>query len=54
MRRRFGRWLFMAIAIPVAAALLGRIADEVEARQGADSKVAKGLRVGKGILRPGA
>ncbi|WP_156163616.1 hypothetical protein [Demequina subtropica] len=54
MRRRFGRWLFMAIAIPVAAALLGRIADEVEARRGEGSKVAKGLRVGKGILRPGA
>ncbi|WP_156162360.1 hypothetical protein [Demequina iriomotensis] len=54
MRRRFGRWIVMAIAIPLAAALLGRIADEVEARQGEGSKVAKGLRVGKGILRPGA
>ncbi len=54
MRRRIGRWLFMAIAIPLIAALLGRIADEFEARQGADSKVAKGLRFGKGVLRPGA
>ncbi|WP_156160758.1 hypothetical protein [Demequina soli] len=54
MRRRFGRWLVLAIAIPLTAALLGRIADRVEASQGPDSTVAKGLRLGKGILRPGS
>lgn len=54
MRSRIGRWLFMAIAIPVAAAVIGAIADQVEARRGPDSKVAKGLRVGKRVLRPGS
>ncbi len=54
MRRRFGRWLFMAIAIPLTAAVLGKIADKVEESRGADSKAARGLRIGKNILRPGA
>jgi hypothetical protein len=54
MRRRFGRWLVMVIAIPVAAALLRRIADKVEERNGPDSKTAKGLRAGSKVLRPGA
>ncbi|MDN4476024.1 hypothetical protein QQX09_09180 [Demequina sp. SYSU T00192] len=54
MRRRFGRWMFMAIAIPVAAWALGAIADKVEERNGPDSKAAKGLRVGKQVLRPGS
>lgn len=54
MRRRFGRWIFMAIAIPLAAAALGKIAEKVEASRGPDSKVAKGLRMGKGVLRPGS
>ncbi len=54
MKNRLGRWLFLAIAIPVTAALLGRIADMVERRQGPDSKVARGLRVGKQVLRPSA
>jgi len=54
MRRRFGRWLFMAIAIPLAAWALGAIADKVEESRGPDSKTAKGLRVGRKVLRPGA
>lgn len=54
MRRRFGRWLFLAIAIPLAAAALGMIADKVEERRGPDSKAARGLRMGRQILRPGA
>ena len=54
MRRRFGRWMVMAIAIPIAAWALGRIADEVEQRRGPDSRTAKGLRVGKQVLRPGS
>ncbi len=54
MKRTIGRWLFMAIAIPLIAALVGMIADLVEERRGPDSKVAKGLRVGKQVLRPGS
>ncbi len=54
MKKTVGRWLFMAIAIPLVAAALGMIADLVEEHRGPESKVAKGLRVGKQVLRPGA
>ena len=32
MRTRIGRWIFMAIAIPLTAAVLGKVADKVEER----------------------
>ncbi|WP_296667900.1 hypothetical protein [Demequina sp.] len=54
MRRAIGRWAIFAIAIPLTAAALGLIADQVEQHRGADSKVVKGLRVGRSILRPGS
>ncbi len=54
MKSRFGRWLFLAIAIPVTAAVLGAVADKLEERNGPDSKVVKGLRFGRSVLRPGS
>lgn len=54
MRRRFGRWVVLMVAVPLAAAALGMIADKVEERRGPDSKAARGLRMGRQILRPGA
>ncbi len=54
MRARIGRWIVLAIAIPLAAALLGAIADKLEQRQGPDSTAVRGLRFGKQVLRPGS
>lgn len=53
MRRRIGQWLIMAIAVPIIASAIGVIADKVEERRGADSKVVKGLKVSKKVLRTG-
>lgn len=52
MRRMLGRWALLAIVLPLAAWAVGRIADAVENRRGEDSKVVKGLRVGKTVLNP--
>lgn len=44
MRANLIRWAVLAIAVPVAAAAVRRIADAVEQRQGAPSRVSRGLR----------
>ena len=41
--RRFRQYLLLAIGIPVAAAVLERIGEELEARRG-ESQVSRGLR----------
>lgn len=44
MRANVIRWAVVAVAVPVAAAALRRIADAVERRQGAPSRVSRSLR----------
>lgn len=53
MKRMVGRWIVMAVAVPLIAALLGVVADKVEQHRGPDSSVAKGLRAGRGFLKGG-
>lgn len=52
MRARIARWIVLAIAIPVAAAGIKKVADLVEQRQGPQSKVARGLRSIGQAVRP--
>jgi len=44
MRARLIRWAVLAVAVPVAAAAVRKIADEVEKNRGPQSKLANGLR----------
>ncbi|WP_156157703.1 hypothetical protein [Demequina pelophila] len=51
MRRMLGRWLMLALVVPLIAAALGMIADRLEERSGEPTKVVKGLRAGRSVLR---
>jgi hypothetical protein len=51
MRRRIVRWIIIAIAIPIVANLLRKSGEHVAQNRGADSKVAKGLKVAGGAVR---
>lgn len=44
MRARLIRWAVLAVAVPVAAAAVRKVAEQVETRRGPQSKLAKGLR----------
>jgi hypothetical protein len=48
--RRLRMWLILAIAVPLAAWLLGRIGDVIESRKGANG-VSRSLQKARGWLR---
>lgn len=51
MKRMLARWAVFIIVIPVAAWALSRAGDRVEASRGQDSRLAKGLHFGSGLLK---
>jgi hypothetical protein len=51
MKKAISRWAILAIAVPVAAWALGVAATKAEESRGHDSKLAKGLRFGRGALK---
>ena len=52
MRARIIRWIVLAVAVPVAAAGIKKVADVVEQRQGPQSRIARGLRSVGQAVRP--
>lgn len=52
IRARLVRWAVMAVAVPVAAAGVVKLADLVEQRRGTQSRVARGLRAIGETVRP--
>ncbi len=52
MRARIFRWIVLAIAVPVAATGIKKVAEVVEQRRGPQSKVAQGLRSIGQAVRP--
>ena len=51
MKKVITRWAIIAIVAPVAAWALGKAATKAEQSRGRDSKLAKGLRYGRGALK---
>jgi len=54
MKKALVKWAIAVIAVPLAAAVIGGIATEVEKKRGADDLVVRGLRGVKNLLRPSA
>ncbi|MFC3688528.1 hypothetical protein [Aquipuribacter hungaricus] len=52
MRARIVRWAVLAVAVPLAATGLKKVADVVEARRGPQSRAARGLRAIGSAVRP--
>ena len=50
LRRRLILWVVLVIAVPLLEYLLGKVSDELRARQG-DSAVARGLDTARSGLR---
>ena len=52
MRARIIRWAVLAVAVPVAAAGMKKVADVLEERRGPQSRLARGLRsIGETVRR---
>ncbi len=52
MRAQLVRWAVLAVAVPLAAAVVKKLADRVEDQRGPSSKVARGLRKAGEMVRP--
>lgn len=52
MRAQLIRWAVLAVAVPIAAAGVKKIADRIEKQRGPSSKVARGLRKVSETVRP--
>jgi len=52
MRARIIRWAVLAVAVPVAAAGIKKVADVLEERRGPQSRIARGLRSIGETVRP--
>lgn len=51
--RRIRRWLFFVVGLPIIGWLLRSVADAVETRQGADSRLAGGIRSASDLVGGG-
>lgn len=51
MKHALGRWIFFLVAVPIAVAVLGSVADKLERERGNDSKAAKGVRAVRKVVR---
>lgn len=52
MRARLIRWAVLAVAVPVAAAVVKKLAERVESQRGPQSRLARGLRKVGDTVRP--
>lgn len=52
MRARLIRWAVLAVAVPVAAAAVKKLAERVEGQRGPQSRLARGLRKVGETVRP--
>jgi len=52
VRARIIRWAVLAVAVPVAAAGIKKVADVLEERRGPKSRIARGLRSLGQTVRP--
>lgn len=52
MRAQLIRWAVLAVAVPVAAAVVRKVAQRVETSRGPESKIARGLRQISDTVRP--